>query len=109
MWHHSGSFCVQLFLLLFWVEVHCGIYKCSYNVSNISYLNSPLHCSPSPATIPGTVSPGIIFAFIHMCIHYLHHIYPTIPFPNTSHWCQTPPFHRTCSALLFSNWVEENT
>jgi hypothetical protein len=29
------------FLLLCWVGVHCGIYKSSYNISNISYLNSP--------------------------------------------------------------------
>jgi hypothetical protein len=29
-------------LLLCWVGVHCSIYKSSYNVSNISYLNSPL-------------------------------------------------------------------
>jgi hypothetical protein len=28
-------------LLLCWVGVHCSIYKGSYNVSNISYLNSP--------------------------------------------------------------------
>jgi hypothetical protein len=28
-------------LLLCWVEIHCGIYKGSYIVSNISYLNSP--------------------------------------------------------------------
>jgi hypothetical protein len=27
-------------------EVHCDIYKGSYNVSNMSYLNSPLHHSP---------------------------------------------------------------
>jgi hypothetical protein len=27
------------FLLLYWMGVHCGIYKSSYNVSNISYLN----------------------------------------------------------------------
>jgi hypothetical protein len=29
------------FLLLCWVGVHCGIYKSSYNISNISHLNSP--------------------------------------------------------------------
>jgi hypothetical protein len=29
------------FLLLCWVEIHCGIYKGSYSLSNISYLNSP--------------------------------------------------------------------
>jgi hypothetical protein len=28
------------------LEVHCGIYKSSYNMSTISYLNSPLHHSP---------------------------------------------------------------
>jgi uncharacterized membrane protein len=30
------------FLLLFWVGVHCGIHKSSYNISNLSYLNSLL-------------------------------------------------------------------
>jgi hypothetical protein len=34
-----------IFLLLHWVEVHCDIYKSSYNVSNMSYLNSSLHRS----------------------------------------------------------------
>jgi hypothetical protein len=28
-------------LLLCWLGVHCGIYKGSYNVSTVSYLNSP--------------------------------------------------------------------
>jgi hypothetical protein len=37
------SFCFILFLLLCWVGIHGGIYKGSYNISNISYLNSPLH------------------------------------------------------------------
>jgi hypothetical protein len=32
------------FLLLCWVGVHCGIFKGSYNVSTLSYLNS----SPPP-------------------------------------------------------------
>jgi hypothetical protein len=38
------------FVLLWWVGVHCDIYKDSYNVSNISCLNShPLTLlSPSP-------------------------------------------------------------
>jgi hypothetical protein len=30
-----------LFLLSLWVGVHCSIYKGTYNVSNMSYLNSP--------------------------------------------------------------------
>jgi hypothetical protein len=29
------------FLLLYWVGTQCGIYKSSYNISNVSYLNSP--------------------------------------------------------------------
>jgi hypothetical protein len=33
-------------LLLYWVEVRCGIYTGSYNVSNVSYMNSP----PPPFT-----------------------------------------------------------
>jgi hypothetical protein len=31
----------SLFLLLCCMGVHCGLYKSSYNISNISYLNSP--------------------------------------------------------------------
>jgi hypothetical protein len=40
------------FLLLCWVGLHCRIYKSSYNISNISCLNSP----PPP------------FSFIHSCL-----------------------------------------
>jgi hypothetical protein len=68
-------------LLLCWVGIHCGIYKGSYNVSNIhiecTLCTSVLHL-PSP--IPGTVSIGIIFAFTYMCTHYLHCIHPPTPF-----------------------------
>jgi hypothetical protein len=38
--HSWFNISLSLFLLLCWVGVHCGIYKSSYNVSNISYLNS---------------------------------------------------------------------
>jgi hypothetical protein len=40
-----------LFFIVVLGGVHCGIYKSSYNVSNISYLNSPpplLSFFPSP-------------------------------------------------------------
>jgi hypothetical protein len=59
---------------------------------------SALFHSPSPIT--RTVSTGIIFAFIYMCIHYLGHL----PLPHH------PPTHtpgRACSSLLFSNFVRE--
>jgi hypothetical protein len=73
-----------IFLLLCWVEVHCGIYKSSYNISNISYFNHPLHYFPllPPPPIPGTVSTGLIFLFTYMYTQYLHRINPPAPFPH---------------------------
>jgi hypothetical protein len=35
----TTKYVVWEYFLLCWVGVHCGIYKSSYNVSNISYLN----------------------------------------------------------------------
>jgi hypothetical protein len=37
----SDSMTSLIFLLLCCTQVHCGIYKDSYNVSNVSYLNPP--------------------------------------------------------------------
>jgi hypothetical protein len=50
--------------------VYCGIYKNSYNISNISYLISPLHHSPLSSSPPilGIISTGIFF-LLHICIH----------------------------------------
>jgi hypothetical protein len=49
--------------------------------------HSPIH---------GTVSTSIIFAFTYMCVRYLcpHHPLPLLP-------------GRTCTTLLFFNFVEE--
>jgi hypothetical protein len=62
-----------------------------------------------PLPIPGMVSTGIIFAFTYMCVHFLYHIHPPSLFP-----CYLSPptgtsstLGRTCSALLFSDFVEE--
>jgi hypothetical protein len=60
-----------------------------------------------PLPIPGIVSIGIIFAFTNMCVQYLHCIHPPILF-----LCHLPPPNpplccRICSALLFSNFVED--
>jgi hypothetical protein len=44
-------FILFLFLFLCWLEIHCGIYKSSYNISNISQFGSPLlffYFIPSP-------------------------------------------------------------
>jgi hypothetical protein len=66
------SYFLFFLLLLCWVEIHCGIYKSSYNISNISFLNSPpppfSFISPHP--ILGIILTGIIFHLL--CIQYLH-------------------------------------
>jgi hypothetical protein len=77
-----GDLTSSFFLIVVLGGVHCGIYKSSYNISNLSYLNSPLSTIvpyPPPLPIPGLVSTGIIFAFPYMCTHFLYGI-PT-PFP----------------------------
>jgi hypothetical protein len=41
--------------------------------------------------IPGTVSTGIIFAFIYMCTHFFCTVFPFLPLsptPLPSYWCQ---------------------
>jgi hypothetical protein len=68
----------------------------------------PLHHSPLSPPLPVIVSTGLIFTFTHMCTWNLHHIHPPTPFPH--HF--PPPMgtqspDRTCSALLFSNFVKE--
>jgi hypothetical protein len=69
----------------------------------MSYLNSfstVLLYPPLP--IPGIISTGIIFAFTYICTPFLHCIHSP-----PSHWCQPCPLGRTCSILLFSDFVEE--
>jgi hypothetical protein len=81
----SGSDIVLFFIIIVVLGVvHCSIFKGSYNISNISYLNSPL---PLLSFIPlspisGTVSTGISFASTCMRTHFLHCIHPYIPFPH---------------------------
>jgi hypothetical protein len=94
------------------VGVYCGIYTGSYNVSNISYMNLPPQQFSfiPPPPIPGVVSTGITFAFTYICIHFISLYSPSYPLsspPPSSHWCQTSPQGRTCSAFLFSNFVGE--
>jgi hypothetical protein len=91
----------------------CGIYKSSYNVANVSYLNSPpppFSFSPPPP-IPGIVSTGLRFPFTQLCAQYLYHSHPPTPFPQhllVPTGTNPPlPTCRTCFTLLFSDFVEE--
>jgi hypothetical protein len=54
-----------------------------FQIYHTSILHSTALFHP-PLLIPGTVSTGIIFALTYMCVHYLRHIHPPTPFPNTS-------------------------
>jgi hypothetical protein len=69
-------------LLLCWVGVLCGIYKSSYNISNMSYLNSPLHCSPSLPHSWNSFNRYHQITFTCLCTHFLHWIHPPTPFPH---------------------------
>jgi hypothetical protein len=106
-----------VFLLLCWVEVRCGIYKSSYNASNVSYVNSPsppfFFIPPAPPHFWSSFNIYHFYRYIHLYIIFT----PYSPFytlsltPPLSHWYQTLccslPLHRICSALLFSHFVEE--
>jgi hypothetical protein len=91
------------------VGVHCGIYKSSYNISNTSHLNSPslpfsfIHL---PA-IPEIASTGTFF-HLHTCVQSIYTIF-TLPhlFSTGSNPTGSNPIGRTCSALLFSDFVKE--
>jgi hypothetical protein len=79
------------FLLLCWVAVHWNIWKSSYNVSNISYLNS------SPLLLFHPLSPDSKNNLNWFCFCVYLHVYTLFG----------PPPGRTCSTFLFSNFVEE--
>jgi hypothetical protein len=102
--------------LLCWVGVHCGIYKGTYNVSITHTWIHPLHHSPL-SSLPHPDSWNS-FNRYHFCI-YMHvytffvlyspsYLLSLLP-PTFSHFQLVPPYTlgRTCSSLLFSDFVEE--
>jgi hypothetical protein len=56
--------------------------------------------------IPGIISIDIIFEFTYMSVQYLQYIHPPMPVPNSSPRLVPDPHSKTCSALLFSNFVK---
>jgi hypothetical protein len=89
----SSSMSSFFLLLLSRVGVHCGIYKGSYHVSTISYLNSPFHQAPLFPSLPihGTVWTGIITACMYL--YFLHRIHSPTPFPHHLPLLLVPTFH----------------
>jgi hypothetical protein len=94
------------FLSLNSMGVHCSIYKVSYNVSNISYLNSPF---PLLSFIPTLLIPRI--NWYHFCIYInvytlfalysssypFPHYLPSIPSPSP----QTEAVLASCSLIWY--------
>jgi hypothetical protein len=98
-------FLFYLVLLFYWVGIHCDIYKSSYNISNISHLNSPpstiiLYC-PFPSNFWNSFN-RYVFIYIHVCTVFILYSPSCVLSPPT-----TNPPHRTCSALLVSDYVHE--
>jgi hypothetical protein len=86
--------------------VDCGIYKSSYSISNGGVY--PLHHSPLSPPIPGIVSTGNIFPFTYMYTQYLYYFTLPDPFISSSPLLlvSTPP-EKTCSTLLFTNFINK--
>jgi hypothetical protein len=104
--------CIVILFFIVVLGVHCSIYKSSYGISNVSYLNSPL---PSFSFIPSSPNPRTVstvsFFHLHTCTQYLSHVHPPPLFP-----CLPPPrspprqelfcppvlcVHNLCAILLY--------
>jgi hypothetical protein len=73
------------------VVVHCDIYKSSYNVSNISYLNLP------PTSCSFILCPPFLeyflqvsFFHLHTCVHSICTVFTLLHIFPTSHTCHSP-------------------
>jgi hypothetical protein len=96
-------------LLLCWVGVHCDIYKGSYNVSTMSYLNSPLLPVVLYPPLPHSWNsfnryPFLIFhlhsyIYILCTLFTLLSIFPTTSPPHTG--ANTPPGQDLFHHLVF--------
>jgi hypothetical protein len=76
-------FFILIFLLLCWVGVYYGIYKSSYNVLNISYLNSP---PPPFSFIPPSVHSWNSFTRYHFSSTYMCTLYISCKFLIYTKW-----------------------
>jgi hypothetical protein len=97
-----------LFLLFFWIGLHHGIYKGSYNISNISYLNSP----PPPFSFISHPPNTHTHAHTHTHTHTHHswnsfnryhfsiyiHVHTILPY-SPSYTLSPPPPHPTPTGI----------
>jgi hypothetical protein len=86
--------------LLCWVWVHCNIYKGSCSLSNISYLNSPFSLPHAPHWFLEQFE-QVSFLHLHTCVHSVCIIFTLLLLSRSA------PHHRSCSVLLFCDFVEE--
>jgi hypothetical protein len=99
-----------LFKFFIVLVVHCGICKISYNISNISYFNS---LPPSFSFISLSPHSWNCFNRFHFSIYI--HVYTVFALyspsymlsPHPSPLTATTPPNKTCSAILFSDFVKE--
>jgi hypothetical protein len=98
------------FLLLCWVGIRCGIYKSSYNISNVSFLNSHLvllYIIPLFLHSWNSFNRYYFSIYIHVYTDFaIYSPSHTISPPTSSfHWFQ-PPKVLMCSTLLFSDFIK---
>jgi hypothetical protein len=93
-----------IYLLLCWVGVRCGIYKC-YSLSNVSYSNSlplPFFFLPS-SPIPGNSFNSFHFSiFMHVYTVFAPYLpsFSISPPPLPSHWYQLLQARLFCAPIL---------
>jgi hypothetical protein len=72
---------IHLFIFIVMLGVHCGIYKSSYNISNIdAFTHSIIFLYPL-CSHSWKVSTGFIFPFTYKCTQYLTILTLPHPFP----------------------------
>jgi hypothetical protein len=91
-----------------WMREHCGIYKSSYNISNIKYLNSPppslFFITPFPHSCNSFNRSH--FFHLHTCVHNIWTIF-TLPYSFLTSYLlplvqlpQARPFSPCCSLIF---------
>jgi hypothetical protein len=97
------SFCFICFIVV--LGAHCGIYKSSYNISNISYWIHSLHHSPLSPSLHSwnSFNRSHFSIYIHMYTVFAPNSPPHALSPHPPSPSHANPTDTICSALLFSD------